>query len=127
MYVQSASFILAAILAASVIAATIGQGGDSILDDLDLSGQAIPRSEVKADAVTVVGAKWCAPCRQLKPLIDRLKSQGYQIKYVDIDDWEGQEIPALPTTFLAREETALSYKVGLWTEDWFKSKVIKPL
>lgn len=126
-YAQIASLILAFVLSATVIAATIRQGGDSGLNDLDLSGQAIPLSEVKADSITVVGAAWCAPCRQLKQIIPGLKDAGYRIKYVDIDDWKGQEVPALPTTFLFREDTPLGHKVGLWTVDWFKSKVIKPL
>jgi len=30
-------------------------------------------------------ASWCGPCKQMKPHIDELISEGYQIQDVDID------------------------------------------
>lgn len=30
-------------------------------------------------------ATWCGPCRQMNPIVDRLKRQGYRIRKVDID------------------------------------------
>lgn len=30
-------------------------------------------------------ASWCAPCRQMQPIVDRLAAQGYPVRKVDID------------------------------------------
>ena len=31
-------------------------------------------------------AKWCGPCKQMKPHIDELISEGYSIQEIDVDD-----------------------------------------
>ena len=31
-------------------------------------------------------AKWCGPCKQMKPHIDELISEGYNIQQIDIDE-----------------------------------------
>ena len=31
------------------------------------------------------GAKWCQPCREMQPTIDRLTREGYPIRKVDVD------------------------------------------
>jgi len=31
-------------------------------------------------------AKWCGPCKQMKPHIDELISEGYNIQSIDVDE-----------------------------------------
>jgi thioredoxin 1 len=31
-------------------------------------------------------AKWCGPCKQMKPHIDELISEGYNIQLIDVDE-----------------------------------------
>lgn len=31
-------------------------------------------------------AKWCGPCRLFRPVINELKSEGYNIEILDVDD-----------------------------------------
>jgi len=30
-------------------------------------------------------AEWCGPCKQLGPIMDELKSEGYNIQKIDVD------------------------------------------
>lgn len=39
----------------------------------------------KADCIVAFGASWCEPCRQMKPIEDKLRAEGVDIRYVDID------------------------------------------
>ena len=42
-------------------------------------------------------ASWCGPCKQMKPHIDELISEGYQLNKVDID-----RNPTLPEQYNVR-------------------------
>ncbi len=35
--------------------------------------------------VLFFNAKWCGPCRQMKPIVRRMKMQGYKLRDVDVD------------------------------------------
>ena len=36
--------------------------------------------------VQFFNAKWCGPCKQMKPHIDELISEGYNIQTIDVDE-----------------------------------------
>lgn len=116
---------LAAVVA--IFADVNHQAPDNGIAGFDLSGSNIPIAQVKADRVVIVGATWCAPCQRLKPTIKQVKSEGYDVNYIDIESWKGEEVSSVPTTFYYRGTTPLSKTVGLWTAEQFKSRVIKPL
>lgn len=42
--------------------------------------------EGKADILVVYSAKWCGPCQASRPQWVLLRSQGYKVVYIDIDD-----------------------------------------
>ena len=31
-------------------------------------------------------AKWCGPCRTLKPVMEELASEGYSVQFIDVDE-----------------------------------------
>lgn len=95
--------------------------------DLDLAGQDLSIGDIKADEVTVVGATWCAPCKQLDAPVANIKSDGFVIRKVDISDWKGPSVEAVPTTFLYREKTLLSTVKGVWKEQDLRKVIRKPL
>lgn len=39
----------------------------------------------KADTLIVYSAAWCPPCQKMRPTWESLRSQGYQIVYIDVD------------------------------------------
>lgn len=45
-----------------------------------------PVPEGKADILVVYGATWCGPCQAMRPQWSLLRSQGYTVVYIDIDE-----------------------------------------
>ena len=50
------------------------------------------------------GAKWCQPCREMQPTLDRLASEGFPIRKIDVDQYgalaKRYEISAVPAFIL---------------------------
>ena len=119
--------MLGIVTAVAVFATISYKAQNDSIAGFDLSGSDIPIAQVKADRVIIIGATWCAPCQRLKPAIQQVKSEGYDVKYIDVEDWKGEKVSSVPTTLFYRGTTPLSKTVGLWSLEQFKSRVIKPL
>ena len=39
-----------------------------------------------AAQVKFYNAKWCGPCKQMKPHIEKLQKEGYDIQEIDVDE-----------------------------------------
>lgn len=39
----------------------------------------------KADTLIIYSATWCAPCQKMKPMLAKLRSQGYRVVSIDTD------------------------------------------
>ena len=52
--------------------------------------------------VKFFNAKWCGPCKQMKPHIDKLVKEGYSIEEIDIDDFP-ESINIVPTLQEAKD------------------------
>lgn len=52
-------------------------------------------------------AKWCGPCRIFRPVINELKSEGYNIEILDVDDAPHEaveySIMSVPTLIFEKE------------------------
>ena len=76
-------------------------------------------------------ATWCGPCKQFKPIMEELASEGYNIEFIDGDENPKEamksNIRSIPTTIILEGE-AFSYHesariVGVRT----KEEMIKEL
>tara|TARA_B100001094_G_scaffold323513_1_gene374546 strand:- start:1008 stop:1253 length:246 start_codon:yes stop_codon:yes gene_type:complete len=66
-------------------------------------------------------ATWCGPCKAFKPIMEQLKSEGYNIQFVDIDS-EGElarqyNIRSVPTTLVEENGEEINRYIGVQTRD----------
>jgi thiol-disulfide isomerase/thioredoxin len=77
--------------------------------------------------VKFYNAKWCGPCKQMKPHIDKLVSEGYSIQSIDIDDnptlSESAEIRGVPTLTISENGSEVERMVGYEDYDRLKSRI----
>ena len=52
--------------------------------------------------VKFFNASWCGPCQQMKPHMEQLVSEGYNVEFIDIDEFpslaEEVQVRGVPTT-----------------------------
>jgi thioredoxin 1 len=56
-------------------------------------------------------AQWCGPCRSVRPILDELKAEGWNIEKIDVDQNKAQaqanQIMAVPTFIVYRDGVAV--------------------
>ena len=76
--------------------------------------------------VKFFNATWCGPCKQMKPHIDKLQKEGYNIQEVDIDQnstlAESAEIRGVPTTIIYENGSVMERVVGYEDYDRLKAR-----
>mgnify|MGYP001547758155 CR=1 FL=1 len=69
-------------------------------------------------------ASWCAPCKLLRPVMEELQSEGYNIDIIDIDDNQQSAIEhgvmAVPTCILYND----SAEIDRWSGFKQKSEIL---
>lgn len=74
--------------------------------------------------VLVFSAKWCGPCREYAPTVQKLRTKGYDIRVVDTDTPEGRRlanaysVDSLPTTVFVRHGREVRREHGPLTEGY---------
>ena len=62
-------------------------------------------------------ADWCKPCKQLGPIMEELKSEGYPVQTINIDTnpeaAEGFGIKSIPAVILTIDNVDQGRKLGL--------------
>lgn len=79
--------------------------------------------------VFVVSASWCAPCRKMYPVIDKLRKDGYLVFYYDIDKYPDLDarfdVTSYPTFIVYDKGKEQSRAVGIVPETWFTERLKK--
>ena len=61
-------------------------------------------------------AKWCCPCKAMKPGIDEMKKKGYPIEEIDIDEngtlAESVSVRGVPTIIIYENNVEMERVVG---------------
>jgi len=77
--------------------------------------------------VKFFNAAWCGPCKQMKPHIDKLVSEGYAIQDIDIDQnstlAESAEIRGVPTVAIYENGNEVERLVGYEDYDRLKARI----
>ena len=80
-----------------------------------------------AAQVKFYNAKWCGPCKQMKPHIDKLQQEGYNIEEIDIDEFpslaEDAEVRGVPTLMIFDNEGLQERVVGYQDYDRLKKRI----
>lgn len=84
-------------------------------------------------AVLAFKADWCGPCREMKPILDKLTAEGLPIVSIDIDEHpqlsDRYKVRSVPTFVALRDEKETGREVGYTPEAEFRefaAKVGKP-
>ena len=72
-------------------------------------------------------ASWCGPCKQMKPHIDELISEGYNIQTIDIDEQpdlaEQYNVRGVPTIAIYENGKLVESIVGYQDKDFLQKKI----
>jgi len=77
--------------------------------------------------VKFFNAAWCGPCKQMKPHIDKLQKEGYNIQEIEIDQnstlAESAEIRGVPTLAIYENGNEVERLVGYEDYDRLKARI----
>jgi len=62
-------------------------------------------------------AKWCGPCKQFKPIMQKLSNEGYDIEFIDGDENQSlanqYNIRSIPTTVIQQDNVEVERIIGV--------------
>ena len=74
-------------------------------------------------------AFWCQPCQRMKPIIEELKNEGYNIQKIDVEDEtltaQYFEITSIPTFVLILEGKERERIVGAVSKEKLERVLVK--
>jgi|TARA_R100001510_G_C7503602_1_gene106236 thioredoxin 1 len=80
-----------------------------------------------AAQVKFYNAKWCGPCKQMKPHIEKLQKEGYDIQEIDVDEFpslaEEAEVRGVPTLMIYDNDGMQERVVGYQDYDRLKKRI----
>jgi len=66
-------------------------------------------------------AKWCGPCKQFKPIMQELSSEGYTIEFIDGDENQKlaiqYNIRSIPTTIIEEDDKEINRIIGIKSKE----------
>ena len=61
-------------------------------------------------------AKWCGPCRNFKPIMEEVASEGYSVQFIDVDTSQNlatqYRVTSVPTVVIEVNGTTVDRFIG---------------
>lgn len=61
-------------------------------------------------------AKWCGPCRNFKPIMEEVASEGYSVQFIDVDESQNlatqYRVTSVPTVVIEVNGTTVDRFIG---------------
>lgn len=71
---------------------------------------------IPENGIVYFSAEWCAPCKAIKPLVKKVKDEGHNVFFVDVDKeplmTEYYGITSVPTLVGIKERKEITRRVG---------------
>lgn len=88
------------------------------------------RGDCKKNYVFVITAPaWCVPCKEINPLINELRDEGYLVYYFDVDkhpDLDAKfDVNGVPTFLIFDEGKEQARASGIVPKKWFTDRLVK--
>ena len=65
-------------------------------------------------------ATWCGPCQTFKPIMNEIKSEGYYVEFIDIDNMsdlaQQYNVRSVPTVVIEENGVEVDRVVGMQTK-----------
>ena len=65
-------------------------------------------------------AKWCGPCRNFKPVMEEVASEGYSVQFIDVDEsyslQEEYKVTSVPTIVIEENSVVVNRFIGAITK-----------
>ena len=73
-------------------------------------------------------AKWCGPCRNFRPGMEEVSSEGYSVQFIDIDQSgelaDNYRITSVPTVVIEVNGTVVDRFIGAVTKQQLLEKLM---
>lgn len=84
---------------------------------------------IPENGIVYFSADWCAPCKVLKPLVKKVKDEGHNVLFVDVDKEplmaEYYGITSVPTLVGVKDGKEVIRKVGVISEKELLEDLVK--
>ena len=73
-------------------------------------------------------AKWCGPCRNFRPIMEEVASEGYSVQFIDVDESQNlatqYRVTSVPTVVIEENGVVVSRFIGAITKQQLLEKLM---
>ena len=73
-------------------------------------------------------AKWCGPCRNFRPIMEEVASEGYSVQFIDVDTSQNlatqYRVTSVPTIVIEESGVVVNRFIGAVTKQQLLEKLM---
>ncbi len=73
-------------------------------------------------------AKWCGPCRNFRPIMEEVASEGYSVQFIDVDTSQNlatqYRVTSVPTIVIEENGVVVNRFIGAITKQQLLEKLM---